>query len=176
MRQREIMNPGIYLDDFEITENTEELQAILGRCLIVATRFDHLCDHTSKYLELKNSFVMVVDRQKFEDYATELIGKFRALYKNIESLPIADDVKDILHAAREARNEIAHSLAIGLTGCLDTKIDENYFKSHITRLIREVAAGDYAISVILSLLSKEPLLQQSSEDYQDNVVNWVLGK
>ncbi|EHR6403340.1 hypothetical protein ORN63_004453 [Vibrio parahaemolyticus] len=170
------MNPGIYLDDFEITENTEELQAILGRCLIVATRFDHLCDHTSKYLELKNSFAMVVDRQKFDDYAIELIGKFRALYKNIESLPISDDVKSILHAAREARNEIAHSLTIGLTGCLDTKIDEGNFKSHVTQLIQEVAVGDYTISVILSLLNKEPLLQQSSEDYQNNVVNWVLGK
>lgn len=176
MRQREIMNPGIYLDDFEITENTEELQAILGRCLIVATRFDHLCDHTSKYLELRNSFVMVGDRQKFEYYATELVGKFRALYVNIESLPISDDVKSILHAAREARNEIAHSLTIGLTGCLDTKIDEGNFKSHVTQLIQEVAAGDYTISVMLSLLNKEPLLQQSSEDYQDNVVNWVLGK
>lgn len=170
------MNPGIYLDDFEITENTQELQAILGRCLIVATRFDHLCDHTSKYLELKNSFVMVVDRQKFDNYATELVCEFRALYKNIESLPISDDVKSILHAAREARNEIAHSLTIGLTGCLDTKIDEGNFKSHVTQLIQEVAAGDYTISVILSLLNKEPLLQQSSEDYQDNVVNWMFGK
>ncbi|WP_041411437.1 hypothetical protein [Shewanella pealeana] len=170
------MSPDIFLDDFEITENTEELQAILGRCLIVATRFDYLCDHTSKYLELKNSFVMVVDRQEFEAYATELIGKFRVLYKNIESLPIADAVKDILHAAREARNEIAHSLTIGLTGCLDTKIDESNFKSQVIQLIQEVAAGDYTISVILSLLNKEPLLQQSSKDYQNNVVNWVLGE
>ncbi|MFH4451352.1 hypothetical protein WKI36_15860 [Vibrio alginolyticus] len=169
------MSPDIFLDDFEITENTQELQAILGRCLIVATHFDHLCDHTSKYLELKNSFVMVVDSQKFEDYAKELIDKFRALYKNIESLPINGGVKDTLHAARDARNKIAHSLAIGLTGCLDTKIDESNFKSHLTQLIQEVAAGDYAISVILSLVSKEPLLQQSSKEYQDKVVNWVLG-
>ncbi|MEZ8806925.1 hypothetical protein AB4453_04925 [Vibrio atlanticus] len=169
------MNPDIFLDDFDITENTQELQAILGRCLIVATHFDHLCDHTSKFLELKNSYVLAVDRQKFECYATELIGKFKALYKNIESLPVNDDTKDILHAARGARNEIAHSLAIGLTGCLDTKIDGSNFKSHLIPFIQEVVAGDYIISVILSRLTKEPVLQQSSKEYQEKVVKWVLG-
>ncbi|MGR2956997.1 hypothetical protein [Vibrio vulnificus] len=170
------MNPDIFLDDFEITENTQELQAVLGRSLIIATRFDHLCDHTSKYLELKNWFTTGADDQKFEDYAIELIGKFRTLYKNIESLPINGDLKSILHEARGARNEIAHSLTIGLTGCLDTKIDESNYKSHIAQVIQKVAAGDYAISVILSVLNNEPLLQQSSNEYQDKVVNWVLGE
>ncbi|HCE2934281.1 TPA: hypothetical protein NGV36_004479 [Vibrio parahaemolyticus] len=170
------MNPDIFLDDFEITENTQELQAVLGRCLIIATRFDHLCDHTSKYLELKNLFTTGADDQKFEDYSIELIGKFRTLYKNIESLPINGDLKHTLHAARGARNEIAHSLTIGLTGCLDTKIDESNYKSHVAQIIQKVAAGDYAISVILSVLNNEPLLEQSSNEYQGKVVNWVLGE
>ncbi len=38
------MQPDIFLDDFEVTENTEELHSILGRSLVIATRFDSLCD------------------------------------------------------------------------------------------------------------------------------------
>ena len=49
------MSPDIFIDDFEITENTEELHAILGRSIIIATRFDNLCDHTAKFLQLKMS-------------------------------------------------------------------------------------------------------------------------
>ncbi|MFM5145129.1 hypothetical protein [Aeromonas rivipollensis] len=171
------MNPDIFLDDFEITENTQELHAILGRCLIVATHFDHLCDHTSKFFELKNSYVKAaVDLQRFEDYAIELICKYQSLHKNIESLSVNDDVKHILLAAKKARNEIAHSLVIGLTGCLDTKIDESNFKSHLTQLIQDVAAGDYFISLILSLNNNDPLFKLPCNKYQEKIVAWVLGK
>lgn len=171
------MNPDIFLYDFEITENTQELHAILGRCLIVATHFDHLCDHTSKCLELKNSYVKAAaDLQRFEDYAIELMDKYRSLHENIGSLAVNDDVKHILLAAKKARNEIAHGLAIGLTGCLDTKIDESNFKPHLTQLIQELTAGDYFISLILSLHNNDPLLQFSCKKYQDKIVGWVLGK
>jgi len=156
------MNPDIFLDDFEITENTQELHAILGRCLIVATHFDHLCDHTSKFFEL--------------DYAIELMCKYQSLHENIESLSVNDDVKHILLAAKKARNEIAHSLVIGLTGCLDTKIDESNFKSHLTQLIQDVAAGDYFISLILSLNNNDPLFKLPCNKYQEKIVAWVLGK
>ncbi|MDM5076583.1 hypothetical protein OB931_09370 [Aeromonas media] len=171
------MNSDIFLDDFEITENTQELHAILGRCLIVATHFDHLCDHTSKSFELKHSYVKAeVDLQKFEDYAIELMYKYQPLHQSIESLSVNGDVKNILIAAKKARNEIAHSLAIGLTGCLDTKIDESKFKSHLTQLIQDVAAGDHFISSILSLDNNAPLFQFSHNKYQEKIVAWVLGK
>ncbi|MEH8254698.1 hypothetical protein [Aeromonas veronii] len=171
------MNPDIFLDDFEITENTQELHAILGRCLIVATHFDLLCDHTSKFFKLKHSNVQAaVDLQKFEGYVIELMYKYQPLHQNIESLPINDDVKNILIAAKKARNEIAHSLARGLTGCLDTKINESKFKSHLTQLIQDVAAGDYFISSVLSLGNNAPLFQFSHNEYQEKIVTWVLGK
>ncbi|NOI30318.1 hypothetical protein [Vibrio coralliilyticus] len=170
------MNPDIFLDDFEITENTQELHAILGRCMIVATHFDQLCERTSKYLELKNSFAILTDSQVFQSYTIELTSKFRALSNSIDSLPINNDLKATLHEARKARNEIVHDLAIGLTGCLEKNIDESNFKSQLARLIQDVTAGDYAISMILSLFNHEPVLQQSSAEYQDKVLKWVLGE
>lgn len=44
------MQSDIFLEDFEMTENTEKLHSILGRSLVVAIRFDSLCDHTLKLL------------------------------------------------------------------------------------------------------------------------------
>ena len=46
------MNPNIFLTDFEITEYSESIHSILGRSLIIATRFDSMCDVLSKFLKL----------------------------------------------------------------------------------------------------------------------------
>lgn len=169
------MHPGIFIDDFEITENTEEIHAILGRCLIFATRFDNLCDHAARLLDIKTSCAIILPSEKFEEYVAELFAKFSTLNNNINSLPIGDSEKKVLHKARLARNELAHSLAVGMTGCLDIKIDECNFKIKVSRLISDIAAGDYVISAILSYLSKSPLINYSESNYRDRIVRWVDG-
>lgn len=170
------MSPDIFLDDFEITENTQAYHEILGRCLIIATRFDNLCDKSVKFLKIKKNAVVkfFCSEETFNQYVDDLMANFSTLNKNIKSLPIDDDIKSILHDARNARNEIAHSLTVGLTGCLDTKLNENEFVSKIEALISRVALGDYVISTILSILNKDPLLRMDSATYQYKIVAWVL--
>jgi len=169
------MSPGIYLDDFDITENTESLHAIIGRALIIATRFDNLCDHTFKLLKLKSTLVVCVDAE-FDEYVEKLFSKFSSLYNNINAIPVEQDIKGILHDARKARNDIAHSLTVGLTGCLDSDSIESSLIENISSLINRVSSGDYLISMILSLLNKEPLLQCSESAYQKRIVEWVVEK
>lgn len=169
------MKPDIFIDDFEITENTENIHAILGRCLIFATRFDNLCDHAAKFLNLKSSCVAMLSREKFDEYVTSLFSKFSILNSNINTLPIGESEKDILHKARFARNEIAHSLAVGMTGCLDTKINERDFEKHALNLVAEISEGDYLISSILSILNKDSLPKCSVCSYTDRVLTWVKG-
>ena len=60
------MNPDVFIDDFEITENSEELHAILGRCVIISTRFDNLCDHAAKFLEIKTLCAAILTDGEFE--------------------------------------------------------------------------------------------------------------
>lgn len=170
------MYPDIFIDDFEITENTEELHAIFGRSIIIATRFDNLCDDTAKYLNLKMSFATILPSNEFDDYVNELFAKFSTLNNNIKCLPVGQPEKDILHKARVARNEIAHSLAVGMTGCLDTKIDEQSFKTHISDLVSVVATGDFLISTILSILNKDPLPNYSESSYKERIIDWVKGE
>ena len=169
------MNPDIFIDDFELTENTEELHAILGRCLVISTRFDNLCDAVAKFLKLKTVSPTLLSKDEYNDFITSMYEKFSTLNNNINSLPIEQDVKDILHVAREARNNVAHSLSIDMVGCLDIKMDENIFKSQVSSLVMEIGAGDYLISALLSLLNKEPLPNYTENDYKRKVIKWVLG-
>jgi len=169
------VSPDIFIDDFEITENTEELHAILGRSLIIATRFDSSCDQVAKFLNMKTSCATLLPRDKFDKYVNALFSKFSTLNNNINALPIGQAEKDILHKARVARNEIAHSLTVGLTGCLDIKVNEQNFKNHISNLVLDISSGDYLISIILSILNKEPLPNGSEGNYKKRIVDWVQG-
>ncbi len=175
MRSGVFMSPGIYLDDFEFSENTESLHAVIGRALIIATRFDNLCDHTFKFIKVKSSLIVCMD-DDFSEYVEKLLSKFSSLNNNINAIPVEQDIKDILHDARKARNEIAHSLTIGLTGCLDSDSIEASLIENISSLINRVSIGDYYISMILSILNKEPLLQCSEAAYKKRIVEWVVEK
>ena len=75
MRSGVFMSPGIYLDDFEFSENTESLHAVIGRALIIATRFDNLCDHTFKFIKVKSSLIVCMD-DDFSEYVEKLLSKF----------------------------------------------------------------------------------------------------
>lgn len=169
------MCPDIFIDDFEITENTEEIHAILGRCLIFATRFDNLCNHAAKFFDIKTSCARILPGDKFEEYVNELFEKLSTLNNNINVLPVGDFEKEVLHKARIARNEFAHSLAVGMTGCLDTKIDKCNVKKSVSMLISDIAAGDYIISAIISHLNQYPLPNFSESNYRNRIVRWVNG-
>ncbi len=170
------MSPDIFIDDFELTENTEELHAILGRCLIISTRFDNSCDAVAKFLKLKTVSSTLLAKDEYNDFITSMYEKFSTLNNNINSLPIEQDAKDILHIAREARNEVAHSLSTGMLGCLDIRIDESALKQQVSSLITQIAAGDYLISTIISLLNKEAVPNYTEDYYKQKITKWVFGK
>lgn len=160
------MQSDIFLEDFEMTENTEKLHSILGRGLVIATRFDSLCDHTLKLLEFKSSFSILLPEKDFQEYVDKLFSKFSSLSNNIDALTIDNSYKSILHEARKARNEVVHSVGKGLTGCLDGKVDEEKFKSYLSDLIFKVADGDFVISTILSIINYNKLPNYKNDQYQ----------
>lgn len=47
------MPPKIFIDDFEKTENSDYLHGVLGRSLIIATRFDSMCTTLSQAMDIK---------------------------------------------------------------------------------------------------------------------------
>lgn len=171
------MNPDTFIDDFERTENSDDIQSIIGRALIMATRFDSMCEAAAIAIDIKKEAVSksVMADGEFEAYASKIATKYRTLKTNIKSIGLPSDIAVILHDARMARNAVAHDLAKGLTGCLDTKIDEDRLIREISELIMDIAYGDIAISLTISMFNDELLPnEQFIASYKDKIVNWVV--
>ena len=65
------MSPDIFIEDFELTENTEELHAILGRSLIISTRFDNLCDVAAKLLKFPIRFASLLSEDDYKKFINQ---------------------------------------------------------------------------------------------------------
>lgn len=170
------MNPDIFIADFTRTENTDELHGGLGRALIVATRFDSLCEAAAIAFEIKVGFaeLVVIGEVEYEEYASKIVEKYRALNQNIKTLSFLGDISVVLHGARKARNRVAHELAKGLTGCLDTKVHEETLLQEVSDLIMDIAYGDIAISLTISAFNDDPVpTKQFIASYKDSMVKWV---
>ncbi len=170
------MSPDIFITDFERTENTDELHAVLGRALIIATRFDAMCEAAAIAFEMKTEFAEHVASgdAEYEEHVSKIAEKYRNLNKNIESLRFLGDITVVLHDARKARNRVAHELAKGLTGCLDTKVKEDNLLQEVADLIVDIAYGDIAISLTISAFNGDSVpTKQFIASYKDRIVRWV---
>ena len=171
------MSPDIFITDFERTENSDELHAILGRALIIATRFDSMCEAAATGLELKKGIVSTASmtESEYSGYLQKITSKYRTLNGNIKSIGLPEDISVVLHDARKARNTVAHDLSKGLEGCLDTKIDELGFVRQVSELMIDIAYGDIAISYIVSLFNRDPCPNSRFiSSYKDRIVQWVV--
>lgn len=169
------MNPAIFVDDFERTENTNELHAILGRALIVATRFDSMCKAAALHMALPNvSFILASDDERLELLKT-IAKKHRTLSSSIGSLKLPKDVLILLEDANAARNVVAHELAQGLTGCLDAKTNDENLIRRVYDVVFDLAYGDVVISYVISELNKDPLPNADFlSNYVERVARWVV--
>jgi hypothetical protein len=61
------MPPKIFIDDFEKTENSDYLHGVLGRSLIIATRFDSMCTTLSQAMDIKLGafFTLIMKNLRF---------------------------------------------------------------------------------------------------------------
>lgn len=171
------MNHDIFITDFERTEYSDALHAILGRALIIATRFDSMCEAAAIVLDLKKDVTLAtcMTEAQYNDYLQKLSSKYRTLNGNIESIGLPENISEILHDARKARNTVAHVLSKGLEGCLDTKIDEINFIKQVSELVMDIAHGDITISYTLSLFNGHPCPNsQYISSYKDRIVQWVV--
>lgn len=107
------MPPKIFIDDFEKTENSDYLHGVLGRSLIIATRFDSMCTTLSQAMDIKLGAFFYTNNEEFKVFYQKIISKYRTLNTSIKTFILPEEIGEILHKARESRNEIAHSLTKG---------------------------------------------------------------
>lgn len=169
------MSPGIFIDDFERTENSDALHAILGRSLIIATRFDALCKAAALQVDFRKDVGLLAEDAYRDKLLAKIAEKHRSLGTSINALTLPKDISVLLRDANTARNAVAHDLAKGLTGCLDTKIDESAFIREVSDLMFDLAYGDVVISRTISMLNNEILPRaEFISSYVDRVIRWVV--
>ena len=172
------MHNSIFFDDFERTEFSDEIHAVIGRSLIVATRFDNLCKSLARLIDFKISLIAsnLITKDEYDEIINKIFEKHKNLNRVIQNFPIDEQIEDILHDAREARNTIAHSLTIGFEGTFDQKSkgEVEAIIDEIKELVRRVIKGDVIISTYISNMNKESILNNCFESsYEDQVIGWV---
>lgn len=171
------MNADIFLHDFDRTENSDALQAIVGRALIIATRFDASCKAAALHIEFRKGSLNFTGEQDRSQLLNEIAEKHRSLSSSIKALKLPNDVTELLYRANEARNAVAHDLSKGMTGCLDIKVDEASFIREVSELMFDIAYGDAIISHTIHTLNGDPSpVDESVSSYVERVTQWVVEK
>ena len=168
----------IFIEDFERTENSDGIFGVIGRALVIATRFDSMCKTLARANDLKlPTLLSGISDNDFDSLVEKALKKSITLDKSISSLGLPDDLSVILHNARKARNAVAHDLSVGLHGCVDTKIDESIFLSEVSKYMFDLAHGEVLISILIHEFSgEEPIRADLIPAYEDKIVTWVIEK
>lgn len=172
------MPNSIFFDDFERTEFSDEIHAVIGRSLIVATRFDNLCKALARSIDFRIASTVsnLITEDEYDGIINKIFEKHKNLNRVIQKFPVDKQILLTLHDAKEARNTIAHSLTIGLEGTFDhkSKNEIEAMINEIKELVRRVIKGDVIISTYISNMNKESILNNCFESsYEDQVINWV---
>ena len=172
-------SPEIFLEDFDRSEFSDNIQAIIGRSLILATRFDSKCLELRRAMHIEEAIHSfgTPDVEALSKLVSKLYSNDMTLFNTIKSFGFSGDFKEVLHKARLARNDITHNLCQDLTGCIETKKfpSADDIVDKISRLSKEVIEGDALVSMIISIVLKEPLPRyEYLESYKRRLLQWVI--
>jgi hypothetical protein len=168
------MNPSIFIDDFERTEHSDALHGVLGRALVIATRFDGMCKAAALQIEFRGA-TDLGDEEVRSLLLDKIAEKHRTLNSSIKALGLPKDVSILLHDANRARNVVAHDLAKGAYGCLDTKIDRASLIQEVSELMFDIAHGDVVVCQLIGKLNGEPSPRADVvSTYVERVIGWVV--
>jgi hypothetical protein len=152
--------------------------SVLGRALFTAQHFEMNCRAIAGFLHMREETTFhgssVLEDPTFQNRMNQLWRKTLGQHVHCltEQCVLPDDVAPIFKAAVEARNEIAHNVALDVSERFDSELDEGL--DCISELVRKIAAADKVASAMIHLLNKDPLPTRTFfESYEDRVVTWV---
>ncbi|WP_143691376.1 hypothetical protein [Wohlfahrtiimonas larvae] len=167
------------MNDFERTENSDYIHGVIGRALIIATRFEISCRSYEEIPKVKAYHMASLldnDPKKFENLIVQMMKKFQSLNTSITNIKgLNGDLTDILHDARESRNYIAHSLTIGLDRCFDLTMPNNIFIDELKEHINKIIDADILISLLIVGSNKDDIpTLDSIAKYKASTMDWIF--
>lgn len=170
------MKPEIFMDDFERTEYSDGYHGVVGRALIIATRFEHNARAMSAIVGVKEDPGILSSGRKVQEF----IGRMdkRPLAQHLKDYGMFEaDLFPVLDRGRLARNYLVHEATNGLDRKLDY-MDECFASELVEDIadnVRNVAEADCLICLILSVVTNEHLPNREFlEVYPVHVVHWVV--
>ncbi|MEO3684639.1 hypothetical protein ABHN84_20455 [Shewanella vesiculosa] len=164
--------------DFERTGFTDEIYGVFGRILILTSRFDSACKTLVKLPAIKAtvSLKSIITDEEFKQLLNQNLSSFKNLNRAIQSLPEYKLGADkVLDKARDSRNELIHSAALGMDRSLDDFDNIDKFMQVIAGFVRELIRGDVVISCLISLSNKEDIPSYFlSKEYENSILKWVF--
>ena len=164
----------------ERTEFADSFYAVIGRLLAFATRFESHCQALAIVMKLESALhdgIISFDN----DGDLELLVKKmtqRKLYDNIKNIIVGfglpNDISLAMDNARKARNEVAHSLTLGIEDRVEDDEKRAIILQQIRDLVFDIAEGDRLVCTFLHLETNEHLPTLAYiQNYSDMIVNWV---
>ena len=170
------MKPDIFMDDFERTEYSDTIYSIVDRALTIASRFESLCKSYAALIGIKESPDVLGD----EDALKKMVETVRKgiLYSSIKSIVGEEcDFEKQLHEARNARNEIADEVSLGLDRCIDllpTKDSESLVR-RILELVEKIAKAGCLISLAVTLKTNDHFPNSEFiKNYPKMIKDWIV--
>ncbi|HCE3707590.1 TPA: DUF4145 domain-containing protein [Vibrio parahaemolyticus] len=156
-------------------QEISESYALLGRALAYATDFEHNCRtlaHLTDVVSTDNEF-------SFEVY---MLLKSGTLYEKIRSLvseySLPKHSEESIHAARKARNNIAHGICIEHEKLLSTESGRLVFRANIMCEMDTLIKGNQLVQDITRIIKQGSKETHGSEiiEYFFAVSEWLDGK
>ena len=167
----------------ERTEFSDASYSALGRALTYATVFEANCRSLSSLGHLKIRLPELLKTYPpGTDVLPMIVGEIwrKQLYPHIEKVlknhgwGSKSDVAGLLTKAREARNEIAHAVALGLPANIETDVGQSEFLARISALVEEITVGLMIVEVTSLVETHEPCpAPDFFVDYSQRIVRWV---
>jgi len=168
------MKPDIFMDDFERTVWGDSIYSAIRRALTLATHFESSCRGLVGVLQLKTTPHEILESLTgIKELSDELYR--RSSGQNISTFaPTQDDFRRLLDKARNARNEIAHEIALGMEDQEGLERNEEFFLGRIRELSLTLAEADRAVCFALTVVTHDHMPNNDFlKKYPERITQWV---
>src|SRR5262249_12245488 len=155
----------------------------IGRALTFATRFEANCRALAALIGVHEAMKArsVPDGESVDDLFVRLTQEYwqdRRLRHHVTAVALYEklpqDVRAILRVGRQARNEIAHELTLGIVAEIQTEEGRSTLLQSLRSTVAKIADADRIVCVLAHIETQEPLpTVVAFDEFPKRVVEWV---
>src|SRR5215471_11962850 len=145
------MSDPLFDFDTDRTEFSDATYAAIGRALTFATRFEANCRALAALIGVRDAMKArsVPDGESVDDLFVRLTQEYwqdRRLRHHVTAVALYEklpqDVRAILRVGRQARNEIAHELTLGIVAEIQTEEGRSTLLQSLRSTVAKIADAD----------------------------------